>query len=46
MFFRLCNLPTTFQMFMNDLFKDMIDEGWLLIYMDDMLIFSEDMDTH
>lgn len=33
-------------MFMNDLFKDMIDEGWLLIYMDDMLIFSEDMDTH
>lgn len=46
MFFGLCNSPATFQMFMNDLFKDMIDEGWLLIYMDDMLIFSEDMDTH
>lgn len=46
MFFGLCNSPATFQMFMNDLFKDIIDEGWLLIYMDDMLIFSEDMDTH
>ena len=23
---------------MNDLFKDMIAEGWLIVYMDDMLI--------
>ncbi|THH13185.1 hypothetical protein EUX98_g9751 [Antrodiella citrinella] len=31
---------------MNELFADMIDEGWLVIYMDDMLIFSKDLDTH
>lgn len=30
----------------NDLFRDMLDEGWLVIYMDDMLVFSKDKDTH
>ena len=38
MFFRLSNSPTTFQRFMNNSFKDMIAEGWLIIYMDDMFI--------
>ena len=38
MFFGLSNSPATFQRFMNDLFKDMIAEGWLIVYMDDMLI--------
>ena len=38
MFFRLSNSPTTFQRFMNNSFKDMIVEGWLIVYMDDMLI--------
>src|SRR6266481_1662133 len=33
MFFGLCNSPATFQTMMNELFKDMIDEGWLIIYM-------------
>ena len=40
MFFGLSNSPATFQRFMNDLFKDMIAEGWLIVYMDDMLITS------
>ena len=40
MFFGLCNSPTTFQRFMNDLFRDMITEGWLVVYMDDLLISS------
>ena len=40
MFFGLSNSPATFQQFMNDLFKDMIAEGWLIVYMDDMLITS------
>ena len=31
---------------MNGIFKDMIDEGWMVIYMDDILIFSDDIDTH
>ena len=38
MFFRLSNSPTTFQRFMNNSFKDMITEKWLIVYMDDMLI--------
>ena len=38
MFFGLSNSPTTFQRFMNDSFKDMIAEGWLIVYMDDMFI--------
>ncbi|GLB38887.1 putative retrotransposable element tf2 155 kda protein type 1-like [Lyophyllum shimeji] len=46
MFFGLCNSPATFQTMMNEIFKDMIDEGWLIIYMDDMLIFSTDLEEH
>ena len=46
MFFELCNSPTIFQQFMNDSFRDMIAEGWLVIYMDDLLIASPDPKTH
>ena len=46
MFFGLCNSPATFQALMDDLFSDMIEEGWLVIYMDDMLLFSKDRKTH
>ena len=31
---------------MNDSFRDMIAEGWLIIYMDDLLIASPDPKTH
>ena len=31
---------------MNDIFGDMIQEGWVIIYMDDILIFSSNIDTH
>ena len=46
MFFGLTNSPATFQHFMNDSFHDMIAEGWLIIYMDDLLIYSPDSTTH
>ena len=46
MFFRLSNSPATFQRFMNDSFKDMIAEGWLIVYMDDMLITTSDKQTN
>ena len=46
MFFGLCNSPAMFQCFMNNSFRDMIAEGWLVIYMDDLLIFSSDEITH
>ena len=44
MFFGLCNSPATFQMMMNQIFIDETEQGWLLIYMDDMLICSDDLD--
>ena len=31
---------------MNDSFRDMIAEGWLVVYMDHLLIFSNDKETH
>ena len=46
MFFGLCNAPATFQNMMNDLFRDMLQEGWMVIYMDDILIFSDNVEDH
>src|SRR5882724_5296893 len=40
MFFGLMNSPTTFQTMMNDIFKELINEEVVTIYMDDILIFS------
>jgi hypothetical protein len=39
MFFGMCNSPATFQAMMDDIFSDMIDEGIVIIYMDDIFIF-------
>ena len=41
MFFGLHNSPATFQAMMDDYFRDMIDEGWIAIYMDDILIHAK-----
>ena len=46
MFFGLTNSPTTFQQFMNDSFHDIITEGWLVIYMNDLLIYSPNFTLH
>ena len=46
MFFGLCNAPATFQSMMDYVFQDMLDEGWLAIYIDDILIFSSDITEH
>uniref|UniRef100_A0A0W0FJS2 Putative reverse transcriptase-rnase h-integrase n=1 Tax=Moniliophthora roreri TaxID=221103 RepID=A0A0W0FJS2_MONRR len=46
MFFGLMNSPATFQAFMNDILKDFIDKEWCVVYMDDILIFSEDRRMH
>src|SRR5882724_7437011 len=40
MFFSLTNSLATFQMMMNDIFKELINEGVMTIYMDDILIFG------
>ena len=46
MFFGLCNAPATFQNMMNDIFHDLLQEGWIVIYMDDILIFSDNIEQH
>jgi hypothetical protein len=42
MFFGLTNSPATFQTMMDDIFKEEIGQGWLRIYMDDVIIATED----
>ena len=46
MFFGLCNSPATFQTMMNDLFRELITEGVVIVYIDDILIFTETMEQH
>ena len=41
MFFGQCNSPPTFQVFMDSVFSNMITEGWLIIYMDNVLVYAE-----
>ncbi|QRW22961.1 Retrotransposable element Tf2 protein [Rhizoctonia solani] len=45
MTFGLTNAPASFQHFMNDLFKDLLDVC-VIIYLDDILIYSKDDATH
>ena len=40
MFFGLTNSPATFQTMMNTIFRDLIDEGSVTIYMDDIAIHT------
>jgi len=41
MFFGLTNSPATFQTMMNDIFAELIRDGVVCVYMDDILIFSQ-----
>ena len=40
MFFGLCNSPATFQAFMDEIFRMEIIGNLIIVYMDDILIFS------
>jgi len=42
MFFGLTNSPATFQTMMDDIFQEEVAQGWLRIYMDDMIITTKD----
>ena len=46
MFFGLTNSPATFQTMMNDIFKDLIDEGYVAVYMDDILVYTRTIEHH
>jgi len=46
MFFGLCNSLATFQTMMDDIFDDLIMEGVVVVYLDDILIFTETLEEH
>jgi hypothetical protein len=46
MFFGLTNSPATFQTMMNDIFEEFISEGVVVVYLDDICIFTEPIDEH
>ncbi len=46
MFFGLTNSPATFQWMMNNIFCDLIGEGKVTIYLDNILIFSKNLNKH
>ena len=45
MFFGLTNSPATFQTMMDDIFHKEIAQGWLKIYMDNLIIATTDDET-
>jgi hypothetical protein len=46
MYFRLTNSPATFQTMMNEIFQDLITEGIVSVYLDDILIFTNSLEEH
>jgi hypothetical protein len=46
MFFGLTNSPATFQSLMNSIFANLIAEGKVAVYLDDILIWSDNLITH
>jgi hypothetical protein len=46
MFFGLTNSPATFQTMMNDIFQDLVMEGVVCVFIDDILIYTKTMEEH
>jgi len=46
MFFGMTNSPATFQTMMNDVFRTVIVEGIVVVYLDDILIFTKTEEEH
>ena len=46
MFFGMTNSPATFQTMMNDIFQDLIAKGIMVVYLDDILIFTRTEEEH
>ena len=46
MFFGLTNSPATFQTMMDNVFDELISEGVVVVYLDDILIFMETLEEH
>jgi hypothetical protein len=46
MYFGLTNSPATFQTMMNEIFQDLITEGVVSVYLDDIPIFTNSLEEH
>jgi hypothetical protein len=46
MYFGLTNSLATFQTMMNEIFQDLITEGVISVYLDDILIFTNSLEEH
>ena len=46
MFFGLTNSLATFQAFMNHILRDLINAGHVIVYMDDILFFTDTIEDH
>jgi hypothetical protein len=46
MYFGLTNSPATFQTMMNEIFQDLITEGVISVYLDNILIFTNSLEEH
>jgi len=46
MFFGITNSPATFQTMINDIFRNLIAEGIVVVYLDDILIFTKTKEEH
>jgi hypothetical protein len=46
MYFDLPNSPATFQTMMNEIFHDLILQGVVIVYLDDILIFMDTLEEH
>lgn len=44
--FGLKNAPSIFQRFNNNIFRDLINEGLIIIYMDDLLLATKNFEEH
>jgi hypothetical protein len=46
MYFGLTNSPATFQTMMNEIFHDLILQGVVIVYLDNILIFMDTLEEH
>jgi len=46
MFFRMTNLPATFQAMMNKILRDLINEGKVAAFVDDVLVGTKTEEGH
>jgi hypothetical protein len=46
MFFGFTNSPATFQTMMDNIFEELISKGVVVMYLDDILIFTDTLEEH